>query len=135
MALVQDNARPAEGQGADMESEARRGGFLAVASVLGAIIASSCCVVPLLLVMLGIGGAWIGNLTALEHYKPYFMVVTAVLLGLGYRHVYFKPKKACEVGSYCANPASRQITMGALWLATAIVLLAATINFWAPLFY
>lgn len=135
MALVQDNARPAEGQGADMESEDRRGGLLAVASVLGAIIASSCCVVPLLLVMLGIGGAWIGNLTALEHYKPYFIAVTAVLLGLGYRHVYFKPKKACEVGSYCANPASRRISMGALWLATAIVLLAATINFWAPLFY
>ncbi|MCR9196333.1 MAG: mercuric transporter MerT family protein [Hyphomonas sp.] len=103
--------------------------------LLGAIIASSCCIVPLVLVMLGIGGAWIGNLTALEPYKPYFIAGTAVLLGLGYWHVYFKPKKVCEAGSYCANPASGRITKAALWLATVIVLLAATVNYWAPLFY
>ena len=36
---------------------------------LGAILASSCCIVPLLLLSLGISGAWIGNLTALEPYK------------------------------------------------------------------
>lgn len=135
MASVQDNARPLEGQGADLQSESRRGGLLAGASVLGAIIASSCCVLPLLFVMLGIGGVWMSNLTALEPYKPYFIAVTAVFLGLGFWHVYFKPKKACEAGSYCANPASGRITKAALWIATVIVLLAATVNFWAPLFY
>lgn len=135
MASVQDNARPVDGQGADTPGEDRRGGLLAGASVLGAVIASSCCIVPLALVMLGVGGAWMSNLTALEPYKPYFIAVTAVLLGLGYWHVYFKPKKACEAGSYCATPASGRITKGALWLATVIVLLAATVNYWAPLFY
>jgi len=135
MASVQDNARPADGQGADTPGEDRRGGLLAGASVLGAVIASSCCIVPLVFVMLGIGGAWMSNLTALEPYKPYFIAVTAVLLGLGYWHVYFKPKKACETGSYCATPASGRITKGALWVATVVVLLAATVNYWAPLFY
>ncbi len=135
MDSVQDNAQPLEGEVAEMARESRRGGLLAGASVLGAIIASSCCVVPLLFVMLGIGGAWMSNLTALEPYKPYFIAVTAVLLGLGYWHVYFKPKKACEAGSYCANPASGRITKAALWVATVIVLLAATVNYWAPLFY
>lgn len=101
----------------------------------GAIIASSCCVVPLLFVMLGIGGAWMSNLTALEPYKPYFIAVTVVLLGLGYRHVYFRRKEPCETDSFCANPASGRITKAALWIATAIVLLATTVNFWAPLFY
>ncbi|RME66406.1 MAG: mercury transporter MerT [Alphaproteobacteria bacterium] len=135
MASIQDNARSLEGQGADLQSKSRCGGLLAGASVLGAIIASSCCVVPLLFVMLGIGGAWMSNLTALEPYKPYSIGVTAVLLGLGYWHVYFKPKKACEAGSYCANPTSGRITKAALWIATVIVLLAATVNVWAPLFY
>jgi len=135
MASIQDSPRPAEGHGADIKRKDRQGGLLAGASVLGAIVASSCCVVPLLFVMLGIGGAWMSNLTALEPYKPYFIAVTAVLLGLGYWHVYFKPKKACEAGSYCANPVSGRITKAALWVATVIVLLAATVNFWAPLFY
>lgn len=118
-----------------MKREDRQGELLAGASVLGAIVASSCCVIPLLFVILGIGGAWMSNLTVLEPYKPYFIAVTTVLVGLGYWHVYFRPKKVCEDGSYCANPASGRITKAALWVATAIVLLAATVNFWAPLFY
>ncbi|MBI4487071.1 MAG: hypothetical protein HY655_13765, partial [Acidobacteria bacterium] len=33
---------------------------------LAAILASTCCLGPLVLLMLGFSGAWIGNLTALE---------------------------------------------------------------------
>ena len=49
---------------------ADRRGFLAALGVLGALLASACCIIPLALVTLGISGAWIGNLTALEPYKP-----------------------------------------------------------------
>ncbi len=38
----------------------------ATGSVIGAVLASSCCIVPLLLVTLGVSGAWIGSLSALE---------------------------------------------------------------------
>ena len=109
--------------------------LLAAGGIVGAIIASSCCVLPLLLITLGVSGAWIGNLTALEPYKPYFLAVTAILLGAGFWHVYIRPKKACADGSYCARPRSGRITQIALWLATVLALLAATVNFWAPLFY
>lgn len=132
MTSVQKNTRPVKTRMASPDHQER---LLAGASVLGAILASSCCVAPLLFVFLGIGGAWMSTLTALEPYKPFFIAVTAVLLGLGFWHVYFKTKKACEPGSYCANPASGRITKAALWIATVIVLLAATVNFWAPLFY
>jgi len=44
----------------------------ATGSVIGAILASSCCIVPLVLVTLGASGAWIGNLTVLESYKSLF---------------------------------------------------------------
>lgn len=135
MVLIQDSARSEAGRDRDTQGEGRQGGLLATASVLGAVIASSCCIVPLVLVTLGVSGAWVSNLTALEPYKPYFITVTAGLLGLGYWHVYFRSKKTCEAGSYCANPVSGRITKVALWLATAIVLLAATVNYWAPLFY
>ena len=44
--------------------------------VLAGIGASACCVGPLLLLSLGVGGAWIGHLTALEPYRPVFIVLT-----------------------------------------------------------
>ena len=107
----------------------------ATGSVIGAILAATCCIVPLVLVTLGASGAWIGNLTVLEPYKPLFATVTFVFLGFGYWQVYRKREVACEEGSYCATPASNRIAKGALWTATILVLLALTIDFWAPLFY
>ena len=113
----------------------RRKGWLAAGGVIGAVLASSCCIVPLALVMLGVSGAWIGNLTALEPYKPLFAAVTMVFIGLGFWHVYFRPKPACADGSFCAQPKSYRITQSALWFATVLVVLALTISWWAPLFY
>lgn len=109
--------------------------LVAASSMIGAILASSCCIAPLLLLTLGVSGAWIGNLTVLAPYKPYFITVTVIFLGLGFWQVYVKPKKACSEGSYCARPASGRIVKTALWIATGLVLLAATIDFWAPFFY
>ena len=51
-------------------------GWIATAALVGAGLASACCVVPLVLVTLGISGAWIANLTALEPFKPYVAAVT-----------------------------------------------------------
>ena len=110
-------------------------GLLATGGVVGAILASACCVAPLLLLMLGVSGAWIGNLTALEPYNPLFATVALIFIGLGFWQVYFKTKPACDDGSYCARPESALITKAALWFSTVLVGLALTINWWAPLFY
>ncbi len=124
----------ATASGASKDGEGRKG-LLAAGGVLGAILASTCCIAPLLLLTLGVSGAWIGNLTALEPYKPIFITITLGFLAAGYWQVYFKPKQACEDGSYCASPSSDRVVKSALWIATALVLLALTINFWAPYFY
>ena len=50
----------------------RRKSWFATGGMVGAILASTCCIAPLVLLTLGISGAWIGNLTALEPYKPIF---------------------------------------------------------------
>jgi mercuric ion transport protein len=113
----------------------RSKGWLAAGGVLGAILASACCIVPLVLVTLGISGAWIGNLTALEPYKPLTSGIAIVFIGLGFWHVYFRKKPVCVEGSYCARPQSSRITKTALWGAAVLVLLSVTINWWAPLFY
>ena len=120
-------------QGTDKPAD--RGGLAATGSVIGAILASSCCIIPLVLVTLGASGAWIGSLSALEPYKPIFAAATIGFLGLGFWQVYRKPKVVCEEGSYCASPTSGRVTKSALWIATVLVALALTIDFWAPLFY
>lgn len=118
------------------KAEAATGaGALATGGMIGAILSSSCCIVPLVLVTLGLGGAWAGSLTALEPYKVYFLAVTALLLAGGFWHVYFKPRKVCTEGIYCGRPLSGRLTRITLWTATALTVLAATINYWAPLFY
>jgi mercuric ion transport protein len=104
-------------------------------ALIGAGLASACCVVPLVLVTLGISGAWIANLTALEPFKPYVATVTLGLLGYGFWHVYFRAAPPCEDGSYCARPQSARMTKAALWLGLIIVIIALSLNWWAPLFY
>ena len=120
---------------AALETSDRRKGWFATGGVIGAILASTCCIAPLVLLTLGISGAWIGNLTALEPYKPIFAGVALVFIGLGFRQVYFKARPACEEGAYCARPQSTLITQTALWLSTILIALTLTIDWLAPIFY
>jgi mercuric ion transport protein len=107
----------------------------ATGSAIAAVLASSCCIAPLVLVTLGVSGAWIGSLSALEPYTPWFVAITIVFLGLGFWQVYVKEKPACEEDLYCATPASDRVIKIILWLATGLVVLVLTIDYWAPLFY
>ena len=109
-------------------------GWLAAGGVIGAILASSCCVVPFALFTLGISGAWISNLTALEPYQPIFAAVTIGFLGYGFYLVYRKPRGACAEGSYCAKPSSGRIAKIGLWTATVLVIVALGFPKLAPLF-
>ena len=54
-------------------SEPQNGRGALFAGGLAAILASACCLGPLVLIALGFSGAWIGNLTVLEPYRPIFI--------------------------------------------------------------
>jgi mercuric ion transport protein len=92
----------------------------AAGGILGALAAMSCCVMPLALFVLGIGGAWIGNLTALAPYQPIFLGITAAILAAGYYLVYRKPRAACAEGAACARRLPGRGVKLALWAATAL---------------
>lgn len=117
-----------EGSG-DERSRAR---LIAVGGIFGALAASSCCILPLVLFSLGISGAWIANFTALAPYKPYIAAATLALLGYGYYLVYVRPKQACVDGS-CARPLPNRVAKSGLWIATALVVAALAFDFVAPL--
>ncbi len=115
------------------DSDQNRKRVLAAGGMLGAVLASTCCIAPLVLLMLGVSGAWMSNLTALAPYQGYFTVATLAFLSFGFWTVYWKPKKACAEGSYCATPAADRIIKLALWSATVLVTIAMTTELWAPL--
>jgi len=111
----------------------RKASLAAAGGVLGALAASSCCIVPLVLFTLGIGGAWIGNLTALEPYQPIFLGVTLGFLATGYYLVYRRPPAACAEGGDCARPLPSRIVRLALWGATALAAAAIAFPYVAPM--
>jgi len=77
-------------------------GFL-VAGILAAVGASICCVGPLVSLALGVSGAWIGSLTALEPYRPFFIGLTLLFLAFAFHRLYFA-RRVCTPRSACANP-------------------------------
>ena len=106
--------------------------LVAVGGIFGALAASACCILPLVLFSVGISGAWIANLTALAPYKPYFAGGTLALLGYGYYLVYVRPKQACADGS-CARPLPGGVVKSSLWIATVLVVAALAFDYVAPL--
>jgi mercuric ion transport protein len=102
------------------------------ASVLAAIVGSLCCVAPFVLLTLGISGVWIRQLTALEPYRPIFIGVMLVFIGLAFRQLYIVPAR-CAPGESCANPRLQRRQRQIFWVV--VVGLAALIAFpwYAPL--
>lgn len=118
------DALPATGVPALKRGELGRQRLVAAGGILAALGAASCCVVPFALFILGVSGAWIGNLTALEPYQPVFAAIAAVCLGYGFYLVHRRPKTACAEGPYCASPSSSRIAKIGLWTALVLVLIA-----------
>lgn len=114
-----------------IDQSAKKTRLMAAGGVLGALGASACCVVPLLLFSMGISGAWIGTLTSLAVYKPIFIVITFGFLGYGYWLVYRKPK-ACADGDACARPLPNRLVKTALWGSTILILIATFWTWIAP---
>jgi mercuric ion transport protein len=109
----------------------RRQKLAAAGGVLGALAASSCCLLPLALFSIGIGGAWIGNLTALAPYQPIFVAITLGLVGYGFWLAY-RQRPACADGEVCARPLPNRVVKTMLWAATALVAAALAFPYVAP---
>lgn len=105
-----------------------------IVSVLAGIGASVCCVGPLLLLALGIGGSWVGSLTAMEPYRPFFIGLTLLFLGLAFRKLYLVPQ-VCTPGTPCANPRTRRRQRLAFWIVAVLLLALLAVPSLAPLFY
>lgn len=97
--------------------------LLAAGGLLGALLASSCCLLPVTLVALGLGGAWLGLLAPLAPFQPLFVALAATSLGVGFWLAYW-PAATCAADGGCAVPTGRRTARAVLWLGASLLVAA-----------
>jgi len=109
-----------------------RGGLAAAAGAIGAaLLASLCCVGPLLFVTLGVGA---GFASQFEPLRPLFTVLSVGLLALGFYVVYGRrTAPVCAPDGSCAVPLDRTRDKVLLWLATVLAIVFLTFPQWSLL--
>lgn len=115
-------------------TEPQNGRGVLFAGGLAAILASTCCLGPLILVALGFSGAWIGNLTALEPYRPIFIGAALVAMFFAWRHI-FRPVQACNPNEVCAIPQVRTSYKLIFWIVATLFLVALVFPYAMSFFY
>lgn len=88
-----------------------------------AVVASVCCVGPLVLLALGVSGAWISYITTLAPYRPIFVAITLIFLGFAFYRIYRNSKsESCSVERPCAYPGTKRTYKTTLWIALIVIL-------------
>lgn len=105
-----------------------------LAAVAAALGASLCCIGPLVLLALGIGGTWISYLTALEPYRPIFIGITLVFLFMAFRKLYLIPRQ-CAPGDACAIPTTLRNQRVLFWVVSVILIALLTFPYYGLVFF
>lgn len=102
-----------------------------VAGCISALGASTCCVLPLVLVSVGVGGAWVAQLRELQRFQWIFIALALAAFGFAFYRLYLRPAPACAPGTACAAPATRRRQRIAFWAT----LIAAKALILSPIVY
>ena len=92
--------------------------------VLASVATSLCCVVPLALLILGVSGAWIGNLTALKPYSPIFITIALVALFFAYRSIFITKDSCHPESGVCTTSSVNQTYKIAFFIVATLVFLS-----------
>jgi mercuric ion transport protein len=77
-----------------------------MAGGIATLLASTCCLAPLVLITLGFSGAWISELTVLQPYQPIFLGAALIALFFAGKRIW-RPVAECGPGEVCALPRVR----------------------------
>lgn len=105
-----------------------------MAGGLAALLASTCCLGPLVLLTLGFSGAWISKLTLLEPYQPIFIGAALIALFFAGKRIW-RPVAQCAPGEFCALPRVRRAYQILFIGVCALLLIAMAVPLIAPWFY
>jgi mercuric ion transport protein len=98
-------------------------------SVIGGVLASACCIGPVVFALLGISGAAAAQ--RLEPLRPFLLGATYLLLGGAFYFTYRPEPAACGPARVCAMPRTNRIGRVMLWLAAVVVVLSTTFPWYA----
>jgi mercuric ion transport protein len=130
---LQEPAAFAAGRQAQSEKPASESLAL-TAGGIAALLTGTCCVVPLVLVSVGAGGAWLAQLRAFEPYKWVFIGAAVIALAFAWRRIY-RPAAECKPGEVCAVPQVKRGYKIGFWAVALLLLFMAGFPYVAPLFY
>lgn len=103
--------------------------FFAAGSVFAAIIASFCCILPIVFALTGF--SILGASALFDAWRPYLLGVTFGLLGLGFYFTYRPRKEQCAPGSACAMPVTNRSGRMTLWIAAVGAILFAAFPYYS----
>jgi mercuric ion transport protein len=107
-------------------------GALGLVAGLGAVVASSCCVIPLGLAALGASASILGGLETVAAWRVPLLSISAVAVIGGWGALWSKQPVACAFEASCASPRRSRATIALLFCASAIVLAAASWGYVDP---
>jgi len=117
------------------DAPAKLGSLSALGAVTGGIFASACCILPLVLVSVGVGGAWMSTLTALSPYQPYFIALTVISVGGGFWVSRRARRSVCAATGPCVSSQGQKRYVYGLWFGAILAMGAVVTNTLVPLFY
>ena len=98
-------------------------------AIVAGLTASLCCIGPLALAALGLGGA--GLMARFEAIRPVMAIVTLALIGIGFYLSYRKPSLAQDAACACPEPRSRGVGRAGLWVGAVLALGMLTFPSWS----
>lgn len=104
---------------ASKTGESKSSSLVMAGSVFAAILASFCCILPIVFGLTGL--TVLGASAAFAAWRPYLLTATFGLLAAGFYFAYRPAKVDCAPGSACAIPTTKRSGRVALWLTTAAV--------------
>ena len=108
-----------------------------LAGAAAAIGASACCAGPLVLVLvlIGVSGAWGSRLMALAPLQPFFVAAAVAAFGFAFHRLYLQREEVCAPGEVCAIPAVRTRQRVIFWIFAVAATALMTFPLYAELFY
>jgi mercuric ion transport protein len=105
------------------------------AAGIAALLASGCCLMPLVLVSAGLSGAWLSNLRVLQPYSPVFIGIAIAALALAGRSL-FRSAASCRVdGGAPRGGGQRSFHIVMFWVIAVLTLVLLVMPVVAPWFY
>lgn len=113
----------------DQLKESKKASLFAAGSVFAAVVASFCCILPIVFALTGF--SILGASAVFDAWRPYLLGVTFGLLALGFYVAYRPTRQECSPDSTCAMPKTNRSGRLLLWLAAAAVILFAAFPYYS----